>query len=224
MTQRMRTALDFGPMLAWLLTYYASGFFYDEKNMTLGVSVGMIGTTIALAIYYYKTRKIAPIPAVTCVSMLITGGLTIYFDNDKFVMMKPTAVYIFMAAAFLASAYSGKNIMGAVMGPYLKLPAEAWKVFLGRYGFFFVGCAVLNEFLRRSLDFDDWFKFKIFGFTILGFVFMLSQMPFLMKYLDPEDLQKGGEAPLDDTAEKAAADPSATATLNAESGSKTSGQ
>jgi intracellular septation protein len=202
MTHRMRTALDFGPLLAFLAAFYFSG-----KNVYVATAVVMVASVISLSIFYAKTRKIAPIPAFTCVVMLVFGSLTLYLQDDSFVMMKPTIVYTFMGAGLLYSAYTGKNILGAAMGPYMKMTPEGWKIFLARFGMFCLVAAGLNEVLRRTLTFETWLSFKVFGFTILFFVFSMTQAPLLAKHMIlPEDEVDGeGADPVmsSDTAEDA---------------------
>lgn len=188
MTQRMRTALDFGPLVAWLAAYLLSG-----KNIYFGIWVAIIASVIALGIYYWKTRRVAVIPAVTCFIMVVFGGLTIYFHDDAFVMMKPTLVYLFMGGGLMVSALTGKNVLGEAMGPYVKLPPEAWKIFLTRYALFCFAMAIANEVLRRNLEFDTWLNVKIFGFTIIAFGFMMTQMPLIMKYIEVDDPEGDAE-------------------------------
>lgn len=178
MSQRMRTALDFGPLLAFLAAFYLSG-----KNVYVSTGVVMVASVISLSIYYVKTRKIAPIPAFTCFIMLTFGGLTLYFQNDNFVMMKPTIVYVFMGTGLVVSAQTGKNVLGSAMGPYMKMSPQGWKIFLTRFGLFCFLAAGLNEVLRHNLTFEAWLNFKVFGFTTLFFLFSMSQAPLLSKHL-----------------------------------------
>lgn len=190
MSQRMRTALDFGPLLAYLAAFYLTG-----KNVYISTGVVMVASVISLSIYYVRTRKIAPIPAFTCGVILIFGGLTIYLKNDAFIMMKPTIVYVFMGAGLIFSARTGKNILGTAMGPYMKMAPEGWKIFLTRFGLFCFLAAGLNEVLRRTLTFEAWLNIKIFGFTALFFLFSLSQAPLLSKHLILDDDETpGGDA------------------------------
>ena len=184
----MRTALDFGPLAVYLIVFYLTG-----KDVYISTAACMVASVISLAIYYHQTRKIAPIPAFTCGVMLVFGGLTIYLQDDAFVMMKPTIVYCFMGVGLVASAWTGKNVLGEAMGPYLKLPPEAWKIFLSRYGIFCLGMAGANEVLRRMLSFEVWLNVKIFGFTAIAFAFMFTQMPLLMKYMELDELKEGSE-------------------------------
>lgn len=182
MSQRMRTALDFGPLLAYIVTFYVTG-----KDVYIATGVVMIASVISLGIYYAQTRKIAPIPAFTCFIMLTFGGLTIYFHNDAFIMMKPTIVYVFMGTGLIASAMTGKNVLGKAMGPYMKMAPEGWKKFLTRFGVFCFFAAGINEVLRQVVSFEVWLNFKLFGFTTLFFVFSMSQAPLLAKYMEIDE-------------------------------------
>jgi intracellular septation protein len=197
MTQRLRTALDFGPLLAFLAAFYLSG-----QNVYVATAVVMIASVVSLSIFYIKTRKIAPIPAFTCVIMLVFGGLTLYLKNDAFVMMKPTIVYVIMGSGLIFSAMTGKNVLGTAMGPYMKMEPEGWKIFLMRFGFFCFLAASLNEVLRRVLTFEVWINFKVFGFTGLFFLFSMSQAPLLSKYLiidEPDEDEAATTGATDET-------------------------
>jgi intracellular septation protein len=181
----MRTALDFGPLIAFFVSFLLSG-----KDIFVATAVLMVATLIALIFNYVIERKIAPIPAFTAVIVGVFGGLTLYLQNEAFVMMKPSIVYAAMGIALYTSAVTGKNFLGAAMGPYLKMTPEGWRGFLTRFAIFCLMMAALNEVLRRNLTLETWVTFKVFGFTVLFFLFSISQTPFLMKHII-EDKDEG---------------------------------
>lgn len=147
----------------------------------------MAATLVGLAIVYFVERKLAPLPLITGVIVAIFGGLTLYFNNDAFIMMKPTIVYVLMSGAFFASAMTGKNFLGSAMSPYMKMSPEGWKGFLLRFSAFCLVMAGLNEVLRRILSFDIWLDVKVFGFMALFFLFSMSQAPYLSKHIIEDD-------------------------------------
>ena len=159
----------------------------------------MVAVVISLGIFYWKEKSVAPIPAFTCVVVVIFGGLTLYLRDEAFIMMKPTIVYVVMGAALYVSAVTGKNFLGSAMGPYMKMPPEGWRIFLTRFALFCLFAAGLNEVLRRVLTFDTWLTFKVFGFTILFFLFSVSQTPLLTKYIildeDEDEVPSNEPAP-----------------------------
>lgn len=189
MSQRMRTALDFGPLLAFLGAYLLTG-----KDIYVATAVFMVATFIALGINYTLEKRLAPIPLFTGIVVGIFGGLTIYLQNEAFIMMKPTIVYVAMGIALYTSAVTGKNFLGTAMSPYLKMTPEGWKGFLTRFAIFCMAMAMLNEVLRRMLTFDVWLTFKVFGFMALFFLFSMSQTPFLMKHI----IEDEGSSPSED--------------------------
>jgi intracellular septation protein len=191
LSHRARTALDFGPLLIFLGSFILSG-----KDVFVATAAVMVATVISLGIFYWKEKAVAPIPAFTCVVVVVFGGLTLYLQDQAFIMMKPTIVYVAMGGLLYISAVTGKNFMGTAMGPYMKMTPEGWRVFLTRFALFCLFAAALNEVLRRTLTFDTWLTFKVFGFTALFFLFSLSQTPFLTKHiiLDEDQEADKGEA------------------------------
>lgn len=182
MSHRTRTALDFGPLVVFLAAYYFGG-----KDPILATGLFVVATFMALAIIYVIERKIAPLPLITGVIVGLFGGLTIYFNNEAFIMMKPTIVYVLMSGALFASAMTGKNFLGSAMSPYMKMTPEGWKGFLLRFSAFCLLMAGLNEILRRILEFELWLDVKVFGFMALFFLFSMSQAPYLSKHIIEDD-------------------------------------
>ena len=82
------------------------------------------------------------------------------------------------------------------------MPPEGWRIFLTRFALFCLFAAGLNEVLRRILTFDTWLTFKVFGFTVLFFLFSVSQTPLLTKYIildeEEEDEEEEEDAPSSD--------------------------
>lgn len=182
----MRTALDFGPLLAFFISFLVT------RDVFVATATVMIAVVISLGIFYWQEKSVAPIPAFTCVVVVVFGGLTLYLRDEAFIMMKPTIVYVVMGGALYVSAVTGKNFLGSAMGPYLKMPPEGWRIFLTRFALFCLFAAGLNEVLRRVLTFDTWLTFKVFGFTILFFLFSVSQTPLLTKYIILDEEEEAG--------------------------------
>ena len=99
-------------------------------------------------------------------------------------------VTITFALLMLGGLVFGKSLLGYVFASAFKLDAEGWRKLTFRWGLFFIFCAVLNEVLWRGLaaayppELADeyWATFKLFGFTALTFLFVLSQMPLIMRH------------------------------------------
>ena len=64
---------------------------------------------------------------VSLVLVVVLGGATIYFQSETFIRWKPSALYwAFGLALWLAPLLSGQNLLKALMGEQLQLPARIW--------------------------------------------------------------------------------------------------
>src|SRR5262249_359436 len=68
---------------------------------------------------------------------------------------------------------------------------KGWRILTLRLGIFFLALALLNEIVRRNFSTDLWVDFKFPGTVILTFLFMLAQVPILMRHAIEE--KAGGE-------------------------------
>jgi len=117
--------------------------------------------------------------------VLVFGSLSIWLQNDMFIKMKPTIIYALFAVVLFGGLAFGRSLLGYVLDSAFHLDAEGWRKLTFRWALFFVFSAVLNEVVWRSLavvyppeqaDYY-WAGFKLFGFSALTFVFILTQMP-----------------------------------------------
>ncbi len=189
MNPKLRTAIDFGPLIAFGLAFYLS-----DQNMFIATAAIMAATLIVLPIGYSIERKLAPMPLFTGVIVMFFGGLTLILKDPSFVMMKPTIVYGFFATILLGGLVRDKNFLEMVMGQQLELPHHAWRTLTFRMVGMFIFLAILNEIVRHNMTMDAWVKFKIFGATGIFFVFNLTQVPFIMKHMpqvEEDETDKG---------------------------------
>ena len=62
------------------------------------------------------------------------------------------------------------------------MPDKAWTIFGLRWAAFYAVLAVLNEIIWRNTSEDFWSNSKLFLSIPLAIVFMLANLPFLMKH------------------------------------------
>jgi intracellular septation protein len=111
--------------------------------------------------------------------VVVFGGLTLWLQNETFIKLKPTIIYVLFAVVLLGGLAFGKSLLGYVFDAVFKLTDEGWRKLTLRWGLFFVVLAVLNEIVWRSVSTDTWVTFKVFGFLPLTFLFALAQMPLI---------------------------------------------
>ncbi len=162
----------------------------EHAGIFVATAVFIPAILAALAVSYALTRHIAVMPVVTAVIVVVFGGLTLALQNETFIKLKPTLVYVLFAATLLGGLAFKKPLLGMVFDSVFNLTDEGWRKLTLRWGVFFVVLAVLNEIVWRNFSTDAWVNFKVFGFLPITMIFAAAQFPLLQKYAVPETPEK----------------------------------
>jgi len=171
----LRLAFDLGPLVIFFATYQFAGIYAATGTF-------MVAVLAALGASYAIERRISPVPIFTAALVLIFGGLTLYLKNATFIKMKPTVLYAFFGLTLLGGLAFGRLFIKYAFATAFELDEEGWRKLTYRWGFFFLGLAVLNEIIWRTLSEGDWVKFKVFGIIPLIALFALAQTPLVIKH------------------------------------------
>lgn len=173
--------------LAPLLIFFGVYKFYGLMAATIAL---MITTPISLIIYWFVYRKVATMPLVTAVLVLVFGGLTLYFNDSFFIKIKPTIIYLLFASGLLGALAFGKSLMKSVLGESVKLTDAGWFRMSLHWGLFFIALAVLNEVVWRNFSEETWVQFKTFGVLPLTLIFSAAELIFIRgEIIDPQSDQ-----------------------------------
>ena len=172
--------IDIGPLAVFFIFYTRSGL--QEAILPL-----MIATVIAVLVSYVLEKKIPIMPTLGAGIVIIFGGLTIYFNDETFIKMKPTIINAVFAIILYGGIIFKKSLLKYLLGAALKLEEEGWKILTQRWIAFFIALAVLNEVVWRTQTTDLWVNFKVFGILPITFIFTMSQFPLIKKYQIQED-------------------------------------
>ena len=167
---------DFGP----LLLFFGTNYIYDD--LMLSVKVLVTTTLISLALSWHFDRKISLMAAIGCVALVFFSGLTLYFDNELFIKIKPTVVTLLFAALIAGGRLIGRNPLDAIIGRQIILTAQGWRAISWLWVTMFITSAIGNELAWRNLSTDDWITFKVFGLTGISFLFFALSVPILQKH------------------------------------------
>ena len=172
----MKTATDFGPLLAFFAANWLGGIYW-------ATGILMVAIVIASAISWMMTGKISPMHIVTLVFVLLFGGLTIWLENETFIKVKVSLVNGLFGTILVGGWLMGKSLLKFVMGEFLNLDDAGWRKLSLRWGLMFYGLAVLNEIVWRSVSTDTWVTFKVFGLLAVTMIFGMCQMPLIMRHM-----------------------------------------
>jgi intracellular septation protein len=171
-----KLAVDLGP----LLIFFAA---YSRWDIYVGTAAFMAATAAAMAAAWALTRHI---PAMTWFSAALVGvfgGLTLWLHDETFIKMKPTIVFLIFSGVLAFGLIRGRNYLRTLLGSALPgLSDTGWTMLTRRWSLFFLALAVANELLWRFFATDIWLHFKIWGDTLLTFLFALAQVPLMLRH------------------------------------------
>ncbi|WP_262692271.1 septation protein A [Kordiimonas aestuarii] len=182
----VRLGIDFGPLVVFFISF-------KFGDMFIATGAFMAASVVAMVASRVLTGHIAPMLKVTFVIVMVMGGLTLYLQDETFVKMKLTVINSLFAVILLGGLLTGRLYIKMVMELAFEMDDEGWRKFTRNYVAFLVIMAVLNELIWRTQSDDFWVNFKTFGYMGATFVFIMAQMPMLMKYMPDED-GDGGKA------------------------------
>jgi intracellular septation protein len=175
----LKIVLDLGPLVL---------FFAANARFHLFVATGVFmgAVLVALAVTYVLTRHLPLMPVVTAIIVVVFGGLTLILQDELFIKLKPTIIYVLFGIVLLGGLAFGKPLLGVVFDSLFHLTDEGWRKLTLRWGLFFLALAVLNELVWRTQSTDVWVAFKVFGVVPLNFLFGMLQYPLMTRYAAPQ--------------------------------------
>ena len=185
----VKQVLELGPTLAFFLiylrikddTFLIAGTEYTGFIISALVFVPIL--LVAMAILWKLTGKLSRMQVFTAFMVIFFGGLTAYFNDERFFKMKTSIVYGSMAALLGIGLLRGQSYLQYVMEDFLPMKREGWMIFTRNICLMFAGLAAANELIWRTQSTDLWVKLETFAFPAVLFVFIWVQIMGLQRYL-----------------------------------------
>jgi intracellular septation protein len=166
---------EIGPVLAFIL-----GFIYGDIYVATLYTI--VASLVSISLCYLIEGKLQPFSLISSVILIVSGSITLLTGNPMFIKMKPTILYIIFGAVFFISTRNGKPFMKFLFQQIFTFNDDKyWNILSWRFSYFFFGMAILNEIVWRSFSDLIWVEFKVFGVLPITFLFMLLQVPMIMK-------------------------------------------
>lgn len=184
----LKLALELGPL---------GVFFFANARFGIFGATGafMVAIAVSLSLSWILTRRLAVMPVVTGIVVLVFGTLTLLLEDETFIKLKPTIVNTLFGVALLGGLVFGRSLLGYIFDSVFKLDEDGWRKLTFRWGLFFFALAALNEIVWRNFSTDFWVSFKVFGIMPITLLFTITQMPLIMRHSldEPETGDNGPE-------------------------------
>ena len=191
----LKQVLELGPTLIFFLvymrikdeTYTLGGTDYSGFIVAALVLVPLL--LVAMLILWLLTGTLSRMQIFVAVMVIFFGGLTAWFNDERFFKMKTTIVYGCFAVLLGAGLLRGKSLLQWVMSEALPMKPEGWMILTRRLMIMFAALAVANEVIWRTQSTELWVKLETFAMPAALFLFLMANFMLLQKYMieEPKD-------------------------------------
>ncbi len=171
----LKPTVEYGPIAVFFLVYLNWGLLAATAAL-------MAATAVALGLSLALTRRLPWLPLITAAVVGVFGGLTLWFENEIFIKMKPTIVQGLFAAVLLGGLALRRPLLKPLLGAAWPMDEVGWRRLSLRFALFFAAMAGVNEVVWRTQSTDVWVMFKVFGIIGLTFLFALTQLPLMTRH------------------------------------------
>lgn len=176
----MNLLLDYFPIILFFISFK----LYD---IYIATTVVIIASILQISIFWLKYRRFSLVHILTCVILIIFGGITLLLKNPIFIKWKPTIVsWIFVLICLGARLFTKKTFMQYLLDKKIELPEIAWQRLNYAWGLFFLVIGTVNLYIAYTYSTNVWVNFKLFGIVGATIIFSLLQSMYIAKYLKKE--------------------------------------
>jgi len=185
----LKQVLELGPTVAFFVLYLRirdDVFTFADTEYTGFIVATIVFVPIllvAMGILWFLTGQLSRIQIFTAFMVIFFGGLTAWFNDERFFKMKTSIVNGMFAVILGIGLLRGKSLLQWIMGDMMPMEPEGWMILTRRLAIAFAVLAVVNEIVWRTMSTDAWVKIETFGFPLALFVFLWSQIVVLQKFL-----------------------------------------
>jgi intracellular septation protein len=161
-------------------SYTIMGRSYSGFIVAAVVFIPIILSSIAAL--WFLTGTISRMQVFTAFMVIFFGGLTAWFNDERFFKMKTTIVYGCMSGLLTIGLLRGQSWLQYVLAEVLPMQPEGWMILTRRLAMMFAALAVGNEILWRTQSNDVWVTVETFVFPLLLAAFLFLQLTALQRF------------------------------------------
>jgi intracellular septation protein len=208
--QRMKSLLDFVPLLVFFGGYYGAkqwpdladtfinvmlGLFglagplpADQVDMACATQLAMLATLAQVGILIACRHKVDKILWITLVIVVVMSIATLIFHDPAIIKWRSTVLdWLFGLILLGGEVLFGKNLIRAMLGAQIDLPDNVWRHLNFSWIGYFALSGVLNLIVAARFSEETWVNFNMFGGPALTVLFMLGQGFYMSRFMEPSD-------------------------------------
>ena len=189
----LKQTLELGPPLLFFAIYLwirdeTFRFGGTEYSGFIVAAAAFVPVLLAsIAALWWLTGRISRMQVLTAVLVIVFGGLTVWFNDERFFKMKTTIVYAVFAALLGIGLLRGQSWLAFVMAEFIPMRHEGWMILTRRLAALFAVMALSNEIVWRTMSTDFWVRFETFGLPLAMMAFLWWQILRLQPYMIEKD-------------------------------------
>ena len=192
----LKQALELGPTILFFLiymrikddTYTFAGVEYSGFIVAALILVPLL--LLSTLTLWLLTGTISRMQIFVAVMVIFFGGLTAWFNDERFFKMKTTIVYGTFAVILGVGLLRGRSLLQWVMAEALPMKPEGWMILTRRLALMFAALAIANEVIWRTQSTELWVKLETFAMPAALFLFLMLQFAMLSRYMIETDDDK----------------------------------
>ena len=185
----LKQVLELGPPVIFFLiylrirnnAYVLGGNEYSGFIVATLIFVPIM--LVAMAVLWALTGQLSRMQIFTAFMVIFFGGLTAWFNDERFFEMKTSIVYGVFAVLLGIGLARGQSWLAFVLKDALPMQDEGWMILTRRLCGMFAALAIVNEVIWRTMSTDTWVKIETFAFPIALVAFLFWQISALQIYL-----------------------------------------
>ncbi|MCY4100029.1 MAG: septation protein IspZ, partial [Rhodobacteraceae bacterium] len=151
----LKMILEIGPLILFFVGY----FLFRDKSIVVGsteydgfimITALFVPVLIVSTVLLWKlTGELSRMQIMTVLLVIVFGGLTVFLNDERFIKMKPTIIYLLFTVTLGFGLLQKKSYLQSLMGQALPLTDRGWMVLTQRTTLFFLFLAIANEIIWR---------------------------------------------------------------------------
>jgi intracellular septation protein len=153
---RVRAALEFGPVLGFVVAY----LIYGRDTFVIGGTAytGFVAVTaafipvfaMAIGVLWWLSGKVSRVQLATATMVLVFAGLGVWFNDPRLFQMKPTVIYLCLALMLGIGLLRGQSWLKYIADGMIPMTPAGWMILTKRVMVVFFVSAGANELVWRT--------------------------------------------------------------------------